>query len=140
MFKKILLILTAVLLVSCNATKPVIVTTKAAPPVTKKVAARPVKKTSVAKPIVKKAAIVEQKQEKEEVIESTSRTVVSNDIVANYIAQYKDVAMGNMKNYGIPASIILAQGILESGAGKGDLANRANNHFGIQCQDCTGES
>ena len=140
MFKKILLILTAVLLVSCNATKPVIVTTKAAPPVTKKVAARPVKKTSVAKPIVKKAAIVEQKQEKEEVIESTSRTVVSNDIVANYIAQYKDVAMGNMKIYGIPASIILAQGILESGAGKGDLANRANNHFGIKCHDWTGES
>jgi hypothetical protein len=42
--------------------------------------------------------------------------------------------------YGIPASIILAQGILESGAGKGDLANRANNHFGIKCHDWTGES
>jgi flagellum-specific peptidoglycan hydrolase FlgJ len=136
MFKKILLILTALLIVSCNATKPLIVTTKSAPPVTKKVAARPVKKTSAAKAIVKKTAIVEQ----DEIIESTSRTVVSNDIVANYIAQYKNIAMSNMKIYGIPASIILAQGILESGAGKGDLANRANNHFGIKCHDWTGES
>jgi flagellum-specific peptidoglycan hydrolase FlgJ len=36
-----------------------------------------------------------------------------------YISQYKDIAMSNMKIYGIPASIILAQGILESGAGRG---------------------
>jgi flagellum-specific peptidoglycan hydrolase FlgJ len=35
-----------------------------------------------------------------------------------YISQYKDIAMSNMKIYGIPASIILAQGILESGAGR----------------------
>lgn len=140
MFKKILLILTAVLLVSCNATKPVIVTKKSAPPVTKKAPTRLVKKTNVAKPVVKNTAIADKEKVEDEVIESTSRTVVSNDIVANYIAQYKDIAMGNMKMYGIPASIILAQGILESGAGKGDLANRANNHFGIKCHDWTGES
>ena len=49
--------------------------------------------------------------------------------------------MGNMKTYGIPASIILAQGILESGAGKGDLALSANNHFGIKCHaDWTGDT
>ncbi|EIA08841.1 glucosaminidase domain-containing protein [Flavobacterium frigoris] len=140
MFKKILLILTAILIVSCNATKPVIVTTKSAPVVTKKVPSRSNKRTNVAKPIVKKIAIAAQDKEEDEVIESTSRTVVSNDIVANYIAQYKDIAMSNMKIYGIPASIILAQGILESGAGKGDLAIRANNHFGIKCHDWTGES
>ncbi len=46
-----------------------------------------------------------------------------------------------MKTYGIPASIILAQGILESGAGRGDLAVSANNHFGIKCHsDWTGDS
>lgn len=140
MFRKILLILTALLIVSCNATKPVIVTTKSAPQVTKKLATRSVKKTNVAKPIVKKAAVAKQDKEQDEVIESTSRTVVSTDIVANYIAQYKDIAMSNMKIYGIPASIILAQGILESGAGRGDLANRSNNHFGIKCHDWTGES
>ncbi len=45
-----------------------------------------------------------------------------------------------MQKYGIPASIILAQGILESGAGKGDLAVEANNHFGIKChKDWLGE-
>lgn len=140
MFKKILLILTAVMLVSCNATKPAIVTTKSAASVVKKTSTRSVKKTSVAKPVVNKTTIAAQEKVEDEVIESTSRTVVSNDIVANYIAQYKDIAMGNMKMYGIPASIILAQGILESGAGKGDLANRANNHFGIKCHDWTGES
>jgi flagellum-specific peptidoglycan hydrolase FlgJ len=140
MFRKILLIFTAILIVSCNATKPVIVTTKSASPVTKKAAGRSVKKTADAKPIEKKTAIAEQDNEDNEAIESTSRTVASNDIVANYIAQYKNIAMSNMKTYGIPASIILAQGILESGAGKGDLANRANNHFGIKCHDWTGES
>lgn len=128
MFKKALLILTVLLLISCNTTKSVIVTTKSAPTVTKKPAARSVKKTAIVK------------EDKDEVIESTSRTIVSTDIVANYIALYKDIAMSNMKMYGIPASIILAQGILESGAGKGDLANRANNHFGIKCHDWTGES
>jgi len=43
-----------------------------------------------------------------------------------------------MKQYKIPASITLAQGILESGAGTGDLAQRANNHFGIKCHDWKG--
>jgi flagellum-specific peptidoglycan hydrolase FlgJ len=49
--------------------------------------------------------------------------------------------MSNMRIYGIPASIILAQGILESGAGRGELCIRANNHFGIKCHEgWTGES
>lgn len=50
-----------------------------------------------------------------------------------YILKYKDVAIREMKLYGIPASITLAQGILESGSGQSYLATNANNHFGIKC-------
>lgn len=55
----------------------------------------------------------------------------SNDILS-YISKYKDVALEHEKEQGIPASITLAQGILESGAGKSMLAVNANNHFGIK--------
>lgn len=53
--------------------------------------------------------------------------------VANYINQYSGIAKDEMLQYGIPASITLAQGILESGAGAGELTVKANNHFGIKC-------
>lgn len=52
---------------------------------------------------------------------------------AEYIALYKDDAIASMNKNGIPASITLAQGILESGDGNSDLARKANNHFGIKC-------
>ena len=123
MFKKSLFLFIALMLVSCHATKSPIVTTK-------KAAGKSTSYSKKTKPA----------STRNEVIESTSRTVVTNDIVTNYVLQYKDVAMGNMKTYGIPASIILAQGILESGAGKGDLAVSANNHFGIKCSDWKGDS
>ena len=51
----------------------------------------------------------------------------------NYIRKYSDLAVAHMEKYKIPASITLAQGILESGAGMSDLARRSNNHFGIKC-------
>ena len=51
----------------------------------------------------------------------------------DYIEEYKIIAVEKMLKHGIPASITLAQGILESGAGKSDLAKIANNHFGIKC-------
>jgi LysM repeat protein len=50
-----------------------------------------------------------------------------------YIKKYKDLAIQEMYKYKIPASITLAQGILESGSGKSALAKEANNHFGIKC-------
>lgn len=53
--------------------------------------------------------------------------------VSNYIKEYSDIAKEEMLQYGIPASITLAQGILESGAGAGELTLKANNHFGIKC-------
>lgn len=51
-----------------------------------------------------------------------------------YINQYKEIAIREMQLYGIPASIKLAQAVLESGAGRGELAQKANNHFGIKCK------
>ena len=55
-----------------------------------------------------------------------------------YILKYNAIAMDNMKQHKIPASITLAQGILESGSGKGRLSVEANNHFGIKCHGWTG--
>lgn len=51
----------------------------------------------------------------------------------NYIENFKAVAIEEMNAYGIPASITLAQGILESNSGNSSLARYANNHFGIKC-------
>lgn len=50
-----------------------------------------------------------------------------------YIATFSEIAQMEMKAYGIPASITLAQGLLESGIGQGELAKKTNNHFGIKC-------
>ncbi|MDP2724189.1 MAG: glucosaminidase domain-containing protein [Bacteroidales bacterium] len=58
-----------------------------------------------------------------------------------YIDTYRDVAIKKMHEYGIPASITLAQGILESGSGNSRLAQKANNHFGIKChKEWTGKT
>ncbi|HXH99235.1 MAG TPA: glucosaminidase domain-containing protein [Sphingobacteriaceae bacterium] len=51
----------------------------------------------------------------------------------DYIEHFKDIAVLEMNKYGIPASITLAQGLLESGNGNSSLAREANNHFGIKC-------
>lgn len=55
--------------------------------------------------------------------------------VQDYINSYKDLAITEMKRTGIPASITLAQGIIESDCGHSTLAREANNHFGIKCHD-----
>ena len=53
--------------------------------------------------------------------------------IPEYIDTFSEIAQLEMKAYGIPASITLAQGLLESGYGKGELALKTNNHFGIKC-------
>lgn len=58
-----------------------------------------------------------------------------NERANSYIYQYKDLAITEMLRTGVPASITLAQGILETGSGQSDLANFAFNHFGIKCKD-----
>lgn len=50
-----------------------------------------------------------------------------------YIETFAEMAQYEMRAFGIPASITLAQGILESGSGKGELTKKTNNHFGIKC-------
>lgn len=66
--------------------------------------------------------------------------VAQSNAHLQYIDKYKDLAVSQMKKYGIPASITLAQGLLESDAGRSMLAVEGNNHFGIKCHsDWTGK-
>lgn len=62
-----------------------------------------------------------------------STASATGDRNVDYVSRFKDAAIREMETGGIPASIILAQGILESAAGTSDLAQNANNHFGIKC-------
>ena len=77
-------------------------------------------------------AVVEETPENTKPLSATERTLA-------YIEAYSDIAITEMNRYKIPASITIAQGILESGSGIGTLAIRANNHFGIKCHEWTGE-
>ncbi|MFK7935157.1 MAG: glucosaminidase domain-containing protein [Saprospiraceae bacterium] len=63
----------------------------------------------------------------------TNVAAQGNEDRLKYIEKYKDIAMEEMNRAGVPASIKLAQGILESNSGKSYLARRANNHFGMKC-------
>jgi hypothetical protein len=63
-----------------------------------------------------------------------------SEVTLNYINKYKGIAIKEMERTGIPASITLAQAIVESGSGESNLAKKANNHFGIKCKtEWTGE-
>ncbi len=71
------------------------------------------------------------------------RPVISKSVTGgstdDYISKYRDLAISEMKRTGIPASITLAQGMIESDYGRSRLAREANNHFGIKCHnDWTG--
>lgn len=65
----------------------------------------------------------------------TVKAEYQNHTTEDYIALWKTSAVEQMHNYKIPASITLAQGILESGNGNSKLARHANNHFGIKCHE-----
>ena len=82
-----------------------------------------------------------QPTQKKEVIKTSKKVktnpkpeLVSNkEKIDNYIEKFGPIARDEMKAFGVPASITLAQGILESGMGYGRLALEGNNHFGIKC-------
>lgn len=141
MIKKLILLILAISLVGCSARKPIVRTTK--PVYRKHVPAK--KPVVVSKPTNQNPNTNSNTNSNNnpptEILEATTRVKVTTVIVQDYIAQFKNIAEANMAQYGIPASIILGQGILESGAGTGPLSKLANNHFGIKChKEWTGAS
>ncbi len=88
-----------------------------------------------------KKSVVKKSHKKEVVIIKTNQpirtTTNENSAIKNstleYIEKYKNTAMESMRKFKIPASITLAQGILESSSGNSQLTRKSNNHFGIKC-------
>lgn len=142
---KIALFLLALLVVGCTSSRPVVRTTTKPKVTTKK---QPVTQTksgtkTTTNPVVTTSSKSETKPKSDSEVSlvATSNVKTYAEEIQIYVDNFKEIAQNNMKVHGIPASITLAQGILESGAGKGKLAQSANNHFGIKCHTgWTGES
>ena len=129
MIKKVAILVVVVFLASCNSSRSVV--NKKTP---SKTISKPKSGVAVitAKPKVTTRP-TDGNSGKEVQLEATSNVRTYEQEIRGYIANFQEIAKNNMKEHGIPASITLAQGILESGAGKGKLAQAANNHFGIKC-------
>ena len=134
MIKKIVIVFISLLFISCGSSK--IRTTKK----TTSTKSYPVSKRYPEK-IAPVNSPKETKSSGSEILVATSKVKATTEDVKKYISDFKETAKSNMKIHGVPASITMAQGILESGAGFGQLAKEANNHFGIKCHTgWTGES
>jgi flagellum-specific peptidoglycan hydrolase FlgJ len=139
MINKIGLILMMLLVLSCSSSKSIIRTTSN----TKTSTTKNKKSVSKSESVTSKTQTTSDKSTNgaEIQLEATSNVRTYEEEIKLYVANFNEIAKSNMKTHGIPASIILAQGILESGAGKGKLAQSANNHFGIKChKGWTGDS
>jgi flagellum-specific peptidoglycan hydrolase FlgJ len=127
MIKKYVCLLIILVFVSCNTKKSVIQTTRKG------------YKTNTS--FLNNNKSTYKKSSETQTLEATTRVKVTNDMILAYIEKYNKVAQSNKNKYGIPASIILGQAILESGSGTGPLCVQANNHFGIKChKDWNGPS
>ncbi|MBP2831554.1 glucosaminidase domain-containing protein [Aquimarina sp. U1-2] len=126
----IALLCMTIFLMSCGGSKKVTLTSR-----TERTISRP---TSITK-IERNTKEIIGTDAPSEVIKKPAAALSYKERVQHYIYEYAEIAKNEMKAYGIPASITLAQGILESGAGYGDLTSRAKNHFGIKCHDWEGD-
>lgn len=135
---KLALFLLGLFVVSCTSSRPVVRTTTKPKVTTKK---QPTVVTQTKPVNTKPNTTTYPKTDTQVSLEATSNVKTYAEEIQFYVDNFKEIAKNNMKTHGIPASITLAQGILESGAGKGKLAQSANNHFGIKCHTgWTGES
>ena len=122
-----LIFICSLLLIGCKSKKKVATSSNKKHPKTERIQKRSEIETS--KEVVNKTKI-----------KPTPKNASYTEIVSIYIDNYSKIAKEEMVQYGIPASITLAQGILESGAGRAELSKKSNNHFGIKChKGWTGE-
>jgi flagellum-specific peptidoglycan hydrolase FlgJ len=139
MVKNIGLLLVVLLVLSCSSSKPIVRTTA-----NKKTSLTKKKETTVSTAVASQMpnnSNPKKNNGAEIDLVATSNVRTYEEEIKLYIANFNEIAKQNMKSHGVPASITLAQGILESGAGKGKLALAANNHFGIKChKGWTGDS
>ncbi|SOU86958.1 glucosaminidase domain-containing protein [Tenacibaculum dicentrarchi] len=112
------IVLSATFLISCGSNKNIV--------------SKPRKKV-----LVKQKVIIEQEEEVAPEVYQLEQVKVTSKTTKNhteaYIQKFAPIAVTKMHEHKIPASITLAQGVLESGSGRSALAIRSNNHFGIKC-------
>ena len=124
-FKNILFCLILLVVASCGSKKTVVKPSK-------KKEVKVVEKEPIKLPSVDEKKHVEDLKDKKENL---------NKYTLEYIEKFAPIAVKKMHTHKIPASITLAQGVLESGSGRSELAMKSNNHFGIKCHtNWTGES
>ncbi|TXD85372.1 LysM peptidoglycan-binding domain-containing protein [Subsaximicrobium wynnwilliamsii] len=126
MKKLLILLLLGLFVLSCGSKKRIVTKKRNSKPKTERVVIEPSKRP------------VEQEIEVRPNVPELPKKVYAN-ATEEYIGNFSDIAMIEMRKYKIPASITLAQGILESGSGKGRLSVEGNNHFGIKCHGWTGK-